>query len=670
VSVKVHENVRVQVSHLLRELLKEVVEQRLKISKDLYSFTLLGLLNSPEVTILMPQEVRVGGERKYIDMALGREIVFEFKSEEREFDEGAYDAATKYWQVVSKAKFFIITNWSKWRIYEVTSSGLNLVEACDRPRAAELLKTQIIPQLKEIKVPPLPQNVEALYKLNYEEMYKNLYEVFGVVRDDPRVKPLYEAYKEIMRMLYGEASEDFFIDLFIRHTYMHMAVLASLASALGVTGDLERVCSGTFLGIDIALPYLNWWRIALSNESLRGKLEGVLVNVVGRSRLIDWSLGAEDVFRKLYEFLVEPETRRRIGEYYTPLWLVEMMVSEFDIVKRVVLDPFCGSGTFLVVVFHEKIDRGESPEEALSEVVGFDINPLAVAVARAELVIAYWRRAGKAPEDPPHVYHMDSLAMWFRGPLLPGPSLRLMSKADYLHVQLLGQTACKSAAEILSTLRTLEKSLTHAIRFAYNDCKADAKCLERRMAEYLEKDLKAVQDAFIQNFLEHFRRDSVAKTVAELILAHGGNDVWAVVLTSVYAATLLMGFRPDIIFTNPPWVPVTEYKAPYIEQIRRYLRDRIEAVVGERAASVLAGADVALAALGKSVEIAREGVAYVMNREQLFYHKSPMTAGVLAAYSILKRVLRNAGAKMKLYDFDFDVFEHGIYPAVVIVKRG
>jgi hypothetical protein len=36
----------------------------------------------------------------------------------------------------------------------------------------------------------------------------------------------------------------------------------------------------------------------------------------------------EDVFRELYEILIDAETRRKIGEYYTPLWLVEYMTKK------------------------------------------------------------------------------------------------------------------------------------------------------------------------------------------------------------------------------------------------------------------------------------------------------------------------------------------------------
>lgn len=676
-SVKLHENVRVQTSILLRDLLKEIVEERYRISRDPHSQTLLRLLSSSDVTVLMPQEIRVGGERKYIDMALGSEVVFDFKSEVREFDEAERDAKSKYWPIVSKAKFFITTNWERWRIYSVVKSGLCLLEECDEPKARELLRTQIIPQLRELKIPPLPQNVERLYRLDHEDSLARLKDVFEALKDDSRVKPLYEAYRKIMEMLYGgvlERPEEFFVDLFIRHTYMQMAVLASLASSLGVVGSLESICSGAFLGVDVALPYLNWWRVALYNKSLESKLKEVLENVVEKAKLVDWSLGAEDVFRMLYEFLIEPETRRRIGEYYTPIWLVEMMINEFDVKGRIILDPFCGSGTFLVEAFHKKVDLGESPDEALGEVVGLDINPLAVVIARAELIIAYWRRAGKAPDKPPHVYHIDTLAMWFGGSFLPAPTLRvLVDKAtSYLQAQVNFDKDFINklkASDILASLRILEKALTYSIRFAYNECKLDAKCLEGGILKYLDKELEDVKESFIQGFLKHFKEASLASIIANIISSHGGNDVWAVVLISIYATILMTKFRPDLIVTNPPWIPVTEYKAPYIDKIKEYMLTRIRGHVYKKTKNVLAGADIASAALGKSIGLANEGVAYIMNREQLFYHKSPMRAGIVATYSILREVLRNVDAEVKLMDFDFDVFQHGIYPAVVVIKK-
>jgi len=669
--VRSHEDVRVKVATFLRDLLKELIRERPVL--DLHSATMLKLLDSPEITVLMPQEVRIGTEKKRVDMALGTTIVFDFKISEREFDEAEKAASEKYWPIVSKAKFFITTNWDTWRIYRVAGAGLSLIEEGDLREAERFLKTQVIPQVKEIRVPPLPENVEALYKLEHEELLNNLKNAFSTVREDARIKPLYEAYKSVMSTLYGKAGEGFFEDLFIRHTYMHMAVLASLTAALGKIGRVEDVCSGSLINIDIALPYLNWWKVALSNEAARKPIEEVLGKIVARANLVDWSLGvAEDVFRSLYEFLVEPSVRRDLGEYYTPIWLVEMMINEFDIKGKVILDPFCGSGTFLVKAFYIKCEAGEDPDSALNEVVGFDINPLAIAVARAELVIAYRRVRGKEPENPPHIYHVDTFATWFGGDVIPIMGLEELMKKARAYLQTLinfKQIRVDNTLEILSVLRNLEKSLTYAIRFSYHECRLDAKCLEEKIESYLKKYLGDARDPFTQKFLEHFEKDHVARSVANLITGHGGNDVWATVLISIYTPILMTRFKPGVIITNPPWIHVTEYKTPYSNKIREYMLEKIKRRVPEKAAQVLAGADIAIAALGKSIELARDGVGFIMNKDQLFNYKHSTPAGIVATYCMLEDLLKNTKAKVKLYDFDFDVFQHGIHPAVIIVKR-
>jgi hypothetical protein len=662
------------VAQLLRDLLKDVVDERFRISRD-HSYALLKLLESPEeIVTLMPQEVYVAGERRTVDMALGNKIVFEFKSSEREFEDAERSASEKYWPLVSKADYFIVTNWDKWRIYRVTRKGLEPVEVCDRQRAVELLRTQVIPHVKEIKIPPLPQNVEALYKLDHENLLGKLREVFNKVKNDTRIKPLYEAYKSMMGMLYGKASEEFFEDLFIRHTYMQVVVLASLSAALGKVGRVEDVCGGSLINIDIALPYLNWWRIALYDENVRDHIGEVLRGVVLRTNLIDWGLGTtEDVFRTLYEFLVEPSVRRGLGEYYTPIWLVEMVINEFDVKGRIILDPFCGSGTFLVKSFYKKCEVGEDPDSALNEVVGFDINPLAIAVARAELVIAYKRVTGREPENPPHVYHADTFASWFGEGMLPAVGLEELSRKARAYLQTLlnfRQLELGDTFQVLSILRNLEKSLTYTIRFSYSECKLNEGCLEKRIESYLEKSLSGLKDDFTQKFLEHFKKDSVARTIANLIVSHGGNDVWAVVLISIYTPLLMARFKPDIIVTNPPWIPVTEYNAPYSSGIREYMLKKIRKRVGEKSGQVLAGADIAAAALGKSIELVNEGVGFIMSRDQLFNYRSSVPSGIVATYSILEGLLKNTGARVKLLDFDFNVFQHGIYPAVIIIRKG
>ena len=527
--------------------------------------------------------------------------------------------------------------------------------------------------IPRIKIPPLSENIEVLYKLDYEQLLGKLKQAFSLTKENPMIKPLYEAYKSMMGILYSETNEEFFEDLFIRHTYMQLAVIASLSIALGKIGELEDICSGSLIGVEVALPYLNWWKTALHNKEAKNLIKDVLEVITTRANLVDWSLGTvEDVFRTLYEFLVESHIRRQLGEYYTPIWLVEMMINKFNVKGKIILDPFCGSGSFLVKAFYKKIELGENPDVALNEIVGFDINPLAISVARAELIIAYNKISGREPENPPHIYHVDTFAIWFGGYMIPFKGLEEIAKRAWNYLDVLvkfKQIKLGSITEMLATLRNLEKALTYAIRFAHNKCKLTDKCLEEEIIKYLEQNLENFRDDFTQRFLEHFKSENVIRTIAKLITEHGGNDVWAIVLMSIYIPILITGFKPDIIITNPPWIPITEYKASYSEEIRRCMLEKIKKQVRNKATRVLAGADIATVALAKSIKLANEGVAYIMNRDQLFNHNTSIPAGIIATYCILKEVLKDISVNVELFDFDFDVFQHGIYPSVIIIKK-
>ena len=52
----------------------------------------------------------------------------------------------------------------------------------------------------------------------------------------------------------------------------------------------------------------------------------------------------------LYETVIPADERRQLGEYYTPAWLARVMVRELveQPLEQRVLDPACGSGTFVV----------------------------------------------------------------------------------------------------------------------------------------------------------------------------------------------------------------------------------------------------------------------------------------------------------------------------------
>jgi hypothetical protein len=65
--------------------------------------------------------------------------------------------------------------------------------------------------------------------------------------------------------------------------------------------------------------------------------------------------GSRDLLKKLYQQLFPKSVRHDLGEYYTPDWLAEHVLNEIGYVGNPderLLDPACGSGTFLVMALN------------------------------------------------------------------------------------------------------------------------------------------------------------------------------------------------------------------------------------------------------------------------------------------------------------------------------
>jgi len=111
-----------------------------------------------------------------------------------------------------------------------------------------------------------------------------------------------------------------------------------------------------------------------------------------------------DLLKKLYQNVMPRQLRHDLGEYYTPDWLAERLLNqlgftserEHSLQEKRLLDPACGSGTFLVLAIkrirEHCAERAVRPADLLrkilSNIVGFDLNPLAVISARTNYLLA------------------------------------------------------------------------------------------------------------------------------------------------------------------------------------------------------------------------------------------------------------------------------------------
>lgn len=201
----------------------------------------------------------------------------------------------------------------------------------------------------------------------------------------------------------AEASE-----LFVRHTFL-VAVARAVVLTLDAGGGSPRLRRGEGSPADVGDVlgdgFVSW---ATLTERGRRWAEDLFDAADG----FDWRAQPRDVLRRMYESVIEAGHRKSFGEYYTPDWLAEMVVERVcdadwcnsavtrarraeDSLSGVgVLDPACGSGTFLYHAARRICEAAgawtpqQQADIAARLVAGIDIHPVAVEIARATLLRA------------------------------------------------------------------------------------------------------------------------------------------------------------------------------------------------------------------------------------------------------------------------------------------
>ena len=161
-------------------------------------------------------------------------------------------------------------------------------------------------------------------------------------------------------------------ELFAKHALLYSIVIAILSKI--TTTHFARLQK--YLPIP---PYFAW--ITADNE-----VSGVLNEL--KVFIADFSLEPEDLFAEIYQDIFINSTRHIQGEFYTNEVLCELMVNESYQWGNKVLDPTCGSGTFLLMVAKKILESSHSREEkvsALKKLYGVDCNPLACLMTQANL---------------------------------------------------------------------------------------------------------------------------------------------------------------------------------------------------------------------------------------------------------------------------------------------
>jgi hypothetical protein len=254
----------------------------------------------------------------------------------------------------------------------------------------------------------------------------------------------------------------------------------------------------------------------------------------------------------LYQELVDPRDRHDLGEYYTPEWLCERIVTELLPTTGFtsVLDPACGSGSFLRAAIAHLLRANSKGGDAsrlrsiLENVVGIDIHPLAVTISRATYTLALGSlvKSTKRPIQIP-VYLADSLFLPTevrQHELFGEPAYEIAFGGRRVHIaEALVDSADLFDPAIATCLRV---ALSHADR---ND--EDLTTLKTTLRQEMplmgkRKDFDALAPG-LWDFTE---------ALAHLIRSKK-DSIWAFIVRNGYRPAMLRR-RFDVILGNPPWL--------------------------------------------------------------------------------------------------------------------
>ncbi|MEK7353407.1 MAG: N-6 DNA methylase, partial [Chloroflexota bacterium] len=127
-----------------------------------------------------------------------------------------------------------------------------------------------------------------------------------------------------------------------------------------------------------------------SDSNLHEALEDILYLL----NAFDLSKVDRDILGDLYQQYLKPETRKELGEFYTPREVIDYILRHIGWTGAgTIIDPACGSGGFLVraasTLLKDMEQRGLGERArfaALDRVVGLDINPFATHIAEMNLL--------------------------------------------------------------------------------------------------------------------------------------------------------------------------------------------------------------------------------------------------------------------------------------------
>lgn len=572
----------IELNHLISQFYLNIKNAGSELAKkELFKTLLVRLFDKDPILASIINEIDTGAEKTIFNIPLEhrrktgsadtqyRNVIIEFERDLKKTEEHAKEQLTEYlsgnWLSGNNYEFILIaTDCISWKVYYpdyeklidndiITTSDVKLEEK-DAFVLTEkngenffffidhyLFRTQAQrPTFQSIKKDFGDSSSTFLFSI------RELASYFRKIKDDSEITLVYEQWHLFLSIAYGSFKGS--IEVFLIHTYLSIfskiLAYAVISRHRFITDEeMKEILNGEIfnkLNVNnfIESDFFHW----ISKEEHFSNLKRVFRRISTQLSDYDFTRVDEDVLKGIYQELIDIETRHALGEYYTPDWLAERIVAELPLKKdSMVLDPACGSGSFLRAVISKlKKDYPDiSLQYILSQVIGIDIHPLSVQIAKTTILLAVADRLKKVRKPINlQVYLANTL-------LIPDDSLSLFSEYFDVHIN-------KKKYKITNQLIKEPSFFDQAIGFCEELAKLDIKSnpVDENQFQYSLKSRFKSQD-----ISEKVNQSLyiIYQALKQAIDAKE-NSIWGFILQNSYKPFFLRD-QFDFVVGNPPWLP-------------------------------------------------------------------------------------------------------------------
>jgi hypothetical protein len=301
----------------------------------------------------------------------------------------------------------VLTDGRTWGLFHLTPDGrlsevsrLHVASGADAPSLVAWLD-HVLATTFDVK----PTQAEIVRRLGagspgFALDLADLTSLYESCRNDPDVRLKRELWGRLLVAALGTNFDDS-DELFVAHTYLVLTTELLAHAVVGIpvddpATDVRDLLEGTrfdLVGLHgvVEADFFDWPAATPTGVP-------IIRGIARRLARFDWAAVDHDVLKALYESVIDPDTRHRLGEYYTPDWLADRMIRQTftDPLNQRLLDPACGSGTFLFWAIRHLIAACQAEEMPNREIVrrvtlqvnGIDLHPVAVTLARVTYLLA------------------------------------------------------------------------------------------------------------------------------------------------------------------------------------------------------------------------------------------------------------------------------------------